>query len=111
MSRSINNNFLSNMDSTAKAKQITSADAATTILVRSESCVLATYNVLITSAHTVEIYDDNQAGTQLAANLVMTIPASVVAQPYILNIALLKGLVLKVAASFAANHVITHRSG
>lgn len=92
-------------------RNLTSADANTTVLVRGKSGIMTFYNVLKTSAHTVALYDDNQTGTQVAANLICTIPASATVGTYRIQRALRKGLVAVVAASFAADHLISHRAG
>lgn len=97
------------MQKTYKTRNITSADANTTVVIRRAGDTktpgeFAHMTVLKDSAHTIAFYD----GETSAGTLIGTKPASIAAGTYLFKRAFSSGLCAVVQASFAGDIVIAY---
>ena len=68
-------------------------------------------NISKPDAHVVTLYDGIDTTTLTNNKIIATLPASMPANLYELNVCLSKGLVVAVSASYAGDYTVFHRAG
>lgn len=94
-----------------KNRNIVSADANSNVLVRGKAGILSMVTINKTSAHALAFYDGIDTTTLSNNTLLFTLKASIVEASYIYNIAVSKGLVVSVPASYAGDAAVLHAAG
>ena len=91
-------------------RNITSSNASSTapVIINKISGTFGSIIVASSSGSTLDIYDSSSA-TSSNATLIVSLPTSAIEQVYTFDVAVKRGLVLDVPASFNGNYTVTFR--